>query len=192
MQGRYSGVNSDDGRPGQDAVQDLKRLHVEIDERTRRLEQRHADRLRCERGCHRCCIDGITVFEVEAELIRLNHDGLLRSAAAHAAGACAFLDESGCCRIYAERPYVCRTQGLPLRWFDENEAGETVECRDICPLNEAPNEPLEKLDDVDFWTIGPFEQRLAELQRAFGGGPLKRFSLRMLFLNPAGGRRLTS
>ena len=32
-------------------------------------------------------------------------------------GACAFLDGEGGCRVYPDRPYVCRTQGLPLRWI---------------------------------------------------------------------------
>ena len=29
----------------------------------------HKDRMQCKRGCHACCIDGLTVFEVEAERI---------------------------------------------------------------------------------------------------------------------------
>ena len=93
-------------------------------------EAKHAAQvLRARRG------DQITVFEVEAEVIRRHHADLLAEGEPHAEGACAFLDGEGACRIYEHRPYVCRTQGLPLRWLEELD-GETVELRDICPLND--------------------------------------------------------
>lgn len=139
-------------------------LHAELDRATRRLYVLHAERLQCRRGCSSCCVDGLTVFEVEAEPIRLKHAALLAEGVPHPEGACAFLDEEGGCRIYAERPYVCRTQGLPLRWLDEVD-GEIVEMRDICPLNEV-GDPVEHLAEEDCWTLGPFEERLAKLQVA--------------------------
>ncbi len=134
-------------------------LHAEVDRETRRLHVVHAARLQCKRGCSSCCVDELTVFEVEADRIRRHHGDLLAEGAPHAEGACAFLDEAGACRIYAERPYVCRTQGLPLRWIADDE----VERRDICPLNEA-GEPIELLRAEDCWTLGPIEERLAGLQ----------------------------
>src|SRR3954453_10454684 len=88
-------------------------LHAEVDVETHRLHVLHAARLECRHGCSSCCVDGLTVFDVEAELIRRGHRDLLATGVPHAAGACAFLDSEGACRIYAERPYVCRTQGLP-------------------------------------------------------------------------------
>jgi Fe-S-cluster containining protein len=116
------------------------------------------------------------VFEVEAERIRTRHAGLLATGEPHARGACALLDAEGACRVYADRPYVCRTQGLPLRWIDE---GRGVELRDICPLNE-PGEPLETLSESACWTLGETEARLAELQRDFGRAG-QRVALRALF-----------
>lgn len=92
---------------------------------------------------------------------------------------CAFLDKNDACRIYENRPYVCRTQGLPLRWFDEIE-DELVELRDICPLNEE-GVPVENLEEEKCWTIGEFESKLAELQKEFGQGKNKRIKLRKLF-----------
>jgi len=156
---------------------ELERLHDEIDRAVAPLEQRHADRLQCRRGCSACCVDEITVFEVEAERIRAHHQELLASGRPHPPGACAFLDAEGGCRIYADRPYVCRTQGLPLRWREEN--GQ--ELRDICELNEVEEMPLETIDAGDCWTIGPHEGRLAQLQVEVGGAPPKRISLRELF-----------
>ena len=89
---------------------------------------------------------------------------MLATGAPHAEGACAFLDVDGGCRIYADRPYVCRTQGLPLRWLEDQEE-HAVELRDICPLNEV-GEPIERLPAQDCWTLGLFEERLARLELA--------------------------
>jgi hypothetical protein len=75
-------------------------------------------------------------------------------------------------------PYVCRTQGLPLRWL-EDLGDDVVEMRDICPLNE-PGTPIEELDPADCWTIGPYEDRLQAIARAFEPG-MGRVRLRGLF-----------
>ena len=176
------------------ALAALRSLHDEIDRRAGALARRHAGRLRCGRGCSGCCQDGLSVFEVEALRIRRAHPQLLAEGAPHAPGACAFLDARGACRIYAERPYVCRTQGLPLRWLEEDGEGGVVERRDICPLNEPappaggtgieaqPGEaPLELLPAEACWTLGEVEGRLAALQAAQDGGALRRVALRSLF-----------
>jgi Fe-S-cluster containining protein len=130
-------------------------LHAAVDREARRLHVLHADRLQCRRGCSSCCVDGLTVFDVEAEPIRRHHAELLRMGTPHVEGACAFLDGEGACRIYPHRPYVCRSQGFPFRWIHERD-GQHVELRDICPLNEA-GEPIEHLAVVACWTLGPFE-----------------------------------
>ncbi len=163
-------------------------LHSDVDREARRLHVLHAPRLQCRLGCSSCCVDGLSVFDAEADHIRLHHAELLARADARAEGACAFLDERDACRIYPHRPYVCRTQGLPLRWIegaDEGEYdgdGDAVELRDICPLNEA-GEPIENLPAEDCWTIGPTELSLGELQVA-GGGGVRRTLLRDLFEKP--------
>ena len=154
-------------------------LHALIDSATRRLEVLHAPRLQCGRGCCSCCVDDLTVFEVEAEHIRRHHRDFLATATPHAPGACAFLSDDGACRIYGVRPYVCRTQGLPLRWIEDNDDGTTVEKRDICPLNEV-EEPIEELAAADCFTLGPFEERLARLQLA-ADAQAPRVRLRDLF-----------
>lgn len=129
-----------------------------------------------------CCVDELTVFEVEAQNIRQSHSNLLQTAVPHSPGACAFLDTDGACRIYEDRPYVCRTQGLPLRWLEEEASGDFVELRDICPLNdEGDVEPIEELPEDECWSIGPTEERLAKLQLQFGQGKLSRIPLRSLF-----------
>jgi hypothetical protein len=166
-----------------DARNELEGLHEAVDRAAAALAERHRGRLRCGRGCSACCVDGLTVFEVEAERIRVEHGELLRSGRPHPPGACAFLGDAGECRIYPARPYVCRTQGLPLRWLEEGPGAEVVERRDICPLNEA-GEPLETLRPEACWTLGPAEERLRRLAGGAGGaggGSLRRVALRDLF-----------
>jgi hypothetical protein len=157
----------------------LHDLHTEVDRNAEILARRHGDRLHCAAGCSGCCIDGIRVFEIEAENLRHHHGELLEEGEPAPAGRCAFLSPGGLCRVYADRPYVCRTQGLPLRWIEETEAGQRVEKRDICPENEE-GPPLPSLPAEDLWRIGPYEGRLASLQKALGGTG-GRVSLRGLF-----------
>ncbi|CAM2009555.1 YkgJ family cysteine cluster protein [Acanthopleuribacter pedis] len=140
----------------------LVALHDRVNQKADALYQHHGARLLCKRGCHDCCVDELTVFAVEADRIRDWAGDQLRGAAPAAPGRCAFLDGEGACRIYPARPYVCRTQGLPLRWMVE-EDWEWVEYRDICPLNEA-GPPLETLEEDACWTIGEVEGELAALQ----------------------------
>ncbi|MCU0576148.1 MAG: YkgJ family cysteine cluster protein [Desulfobacterota bacterium] len=162
----------------------LEEIHREVDDAARELFAFHRDRLHCAQGCTRCCRDDISVFEVEAETIRFHYTGLLDQSLPHTRGACAFLDAAGACRIYPHRPYVCRTQGLPLRWLDESAGGDTVEMRDICPVNES-GPAVETLPVDQCWTIGPVELRLASLQILVSGMEMVRVPLRALFRHSA-------
>ena len=159
-------------RPILDVHQRIDRLRVQV-------EAACSDRLNCKLGCTDCCVDGISVFQVEADRIRDNHASLLREGLPHEEGKCAFLDAVGACRIYEDRPYVCRTQGLPLRWLEDDPSGEVFELRDICPLNES-GPPIESLPEASCWTIGPFEAELALLQSG-RGHENPRVELRALF-----------
>lgn len=167
-------------RPGS-----LDEIHRSVEEAVERLSCVHGPRLSCRIGCCQCCVDELTVFEVEALHIRQSFPELLETGEPHAEGACAFLGSAGDCRIYEARPYVCRTQGLPLRWIEEVSEEEVVEMRDICPLNE-PGQPVEELSEDLCWFIGPVEERLAELQASMDGGRLRRVYLRSLFRSAAG------
>jgi uncharacterized protein len=156
-------------------------LHRAVDQLVATLEERHRGRLNCRRGCSACCVDELTVFEVEADRIRSEFPDVLAQEDAGPVGMCAFLDPSGGCRVYNARPYVCRTQGLPLRWLAADDAtGEIIEGRDICPLN-ADGEPIESLADHECWSLGAVEGRLARLQEERDGEELRRVALRSLF-----------
>jgi len=158
----------------------LVRLHGAVDAMTAPLVAQHRDRLQCARGCNACCVDGISVFALEAARIVAHHGELLETGAAHPEGACAFLDAEGACRIYEHRPYVCRTQGLPLRWLEER-GDELVELRDCCELNFADDSgaSLTELPEEQCFTLGPVEQRLRE--EAEQASAAERVALRSLF-----------
>ena len=166
----------------EEPLQAVHELHAEVDASAMELARVHAARLECRRGCSACCLDDLTVLGVEAQRIEREFSHVLEEAPGPA-GGCAFLDEAGGCRVYAARPYICRTQGLPLAMFHEDAEGEIHEERAICELNvEGP--PLESLDLDDCWVIGPVEQRLVTLQENLDGAA-RRVSLRGLFRNGA-------
>lgn len=156
----------------------VERFHDVVDDLARAVAERNRDRLTCRAGCAGCCVDELTVFEAEADVIRAHHGALLADGEPGPVGACAFLDGDLRCRIYDARPYVCRTQGLPLRWIEEDDEGP-VELRDICPENLA-GEPLEELPADALWTLGPFEERLLAHQTEAKGSQA-RVRLRDLF-----------
>ena len=146
----------------------ITKLHAEIDREVDRLSRIHVGRMACRPGCAGCCVDDLRVHPAEAARIRAEYPAVLEEAPAPE-GACAFLDQAGCCRVYSARPYVCRTQGLPIRWF----AGEPVaEYRDICPLNEA-GPAITELGATECWLIGPTEASLAALPSADERVPLR-------------------
>lgn len=163
-------------------LQALGQFYTDIDHQVFRLVQAHSKRIKCRKGCSGCCIDDITVFEVEAQNIRHYYGTLLENVAPHDMGTCAFLDAHDACRIYKHRPYVCRTQGLPLHWIEERENGSMVAMRDICPIND-PGTPVEELPEEQCWKIGPFEEQLARLQLSIDKGEMRRVKLRDLFFS---------
>jgi Fe-S-cluster containining protein len=157
----------------------LARLHRAVDSMVVPLVELHGARLQCKRGCHACCVDGLTVFALEAVQIAEHHRELLESGEPGPQGACAFLDAEGGCRIYAQRPYVCRTQGLPLRWVEASN-DEVVEQRDVCELNFVDEqETLVALPAAQCFTLGPVEERLRE--QAEQANATERIPLRSLF-----------
>lgn len=173
------------------ATRALIALRTDLDAEILSLSNR-LPKLTCHRGCRDCCEDDLTVFEIEAELCLRYHSELLDHGIPAPKGRCAFLGSADECRIYAERPYVCRTQGLPLRWYEETETGEILEEHATCRQNSiesvAPSAlerhtqvHLPTLRDSDFWLIGPYEERLSVIQGNLDHEQYFRVPLRALF-----------
>lgn len=148
----------------------------EASEGVLRALARDAITLRCRRGCCACCLDDLAVTPAEVALIRARFDAVLDEEP-HATGACAFLDETGSCRIYSARPYICRTHGLPLRWLDEDEEG-TFEERDTCELNDHID--LAQLEQDQCFTLGVPEMQLQKMNEITFEN-VERIPLRSLF-----------
>jgi uncharacterized protein len=163
-----------------DIIDWVERAHAIVDELVAPIVAAHGPRLRCRSGCHDCCSDGLSVFAIEAAVIERHYGELLVDGTPAPEGGCAFLDETGACRVYEHRPYVCRTQGLPLRWLEDDDEGP-VEVRDVCPLNVEGGPALDELTAEECWTIGPFEERLSSRQATVGDGAGHRVPLRSLF-----------
>ena len=130
------------------------------------FQGRHAAMMACRRGCSACCHVSLSIFTVEASLILAWARGLAPADAHKLAIAlaqretsdragktppgptpdgelaqpCPFLVNCAC-SIYPARPTLCRTQGLPLVWQDEDlgtggPAVRNPQARlNVCPLH---------------------------------------------------------
>lgn len=111
---------------------------------------RAADALACKKGCDACCAAGLSVLPVESFAIQASG---LAPPAAPKPGMCAFLDASGACSVYAVRPLLCRTHGLPLRATqDERARGALTILNDVsvCALNFTKRPPrTDEILDAD-------------------------------------------
>jgi uncharacterized protein len=98
----------------------------------------------CREGCDRCCQVRFSVFEVEAapirralaELERVDpglRERIREQGRDPGASACALLVD-GRCSVYAERPLICRSHGLPIATADPDDPDGPLTL-DHCPLN---------------------------------------------------------
>lgn len=156
-------------------------FYEQIDALTDQIEtnfQAHGAQAKCRPGCCACCIDGLTITQAEASLIVEQYPDVL-NATPHAPGMCAFLDEKGLCRIYRARPVKCRTFGVPHRWQEEDESGETSELRGICDLRQNDVD-LATCDEACFIAPIVMDLKLGMMEKLTFGEE-KRIALRSLF-----------
>ncbi len=112
-----------------DARSRLDDLASKIDAFVGRVDARYPGELACTPGCADCCRRRLTITSVEAARIEAllaaiapsAREVIVERARSNAADACAALDEDGRCSIYAARPMVCRSHGVPIR-FDADAA----------------------------------------------------------------------
>jgi len=96
-----------------------------------------ADSVSCRKGCDACCrqfsifwVEAISLANVVANLPQ-KQSAFLQSKAAELADqdVCPLLDD-GVCALYAARPIICRTHGLPIL-----TSTDTAPVIDFCPQN---------------------------------------------------------
>lgn len=131
---------------------------AKVDAKFAEIQARHPQQFACRRGCHSCCLPGLTVAEVERAHIaqwlaehpeKMQELGELAAANPHEGQRCALLDAQGACAIFAVRPLMCRVHGAPTRVTLQAEAAVQL---DVCRLNfAAPGAPaLMDLPPGDF------------------------------------------
>jgi len=162
-------------------ARDYHQLLAALDAEIARIGEIHAAALSCGPRCASCCL-AFSVLPIEAACLReavaalppATQDRLGRNLAAGNDRCPLLIDEL--CSVYAARPVICRTQGLPLVYVDaEREAIEVS----ACPLNFS--------DDFAFAPkhllfMDEFNAILSELNRAWcrkqGLAPTRRIPLR--------------
>ncbi len=105
------------------ALERYDELCAKVDAFVGKVEARHRGEMACRPGCDGCCRVHLTITAVEAARLRAHlarlpfaqRQILRRRAAAPAAERCSALDQQGRCAVYAARPLVCRSHGVPIR-----------------------------------------------------------------------------
>jgi hypothetical protein len=98
----------------------FEELASKVDGFFARVADRHGADMQCATGCSDCCHVRLTITAVEAAAIRAHvaawpADQRRNLANQGPSDRCAGLDVAGRCRIYAARPLVCRSHGVPIR-----------------------------------------------------------------------------
>lgn len=143
-------------RPALEVI--LVQLRARVDAHFEAAQARTPAAFACRAGCDSCCHQRFGVFAAEAEPIRRALADLsrrtpvlrarIRSQADDPAHRhhCALLVD-GACAVYAERPLICRSHGLPIAVADPKPRV------DHCPLNftaePPPRESVLRLDAVN-------------------------------------------
>ena len=116
-------------------MEGLQRYHEflqDIDEEFARIEaalaRSGASGTPCRQGCSECCRP-MTVLPLEACAI-LTEAGAIacNDHGTDPEGACAFLALERTCRIYAVRPFLCRTRGFPVLYMNGDGDRQSAAC----------------------------------------------------------------
>lgn len=121
----------------------LAALQAKVDAFFARGAQRFpgTDGVTCHAGCADCCRRRFSVTAIEAEAIvealaalpAERRAELAERAKSGDPGVCPALDPDGRCAVYAARPLICRSHGLPIRFAPEHPRALPV--IDACPRN---------------------------------------------------------
>ena len=148
-----------------------------VDELSAELSKRYHQHLACHAGCSGCCHHHLSVFPVEAAALKEAIDKLppeQRSKIEAQARetnereqrgesvSCPLLVEDRC-SVYTSRPFICRTQGLPL--LIEAEDGELEV--DFCPLNFTAPAATDDLDEDHLVPLDALNLSLARINLEF-------------------------
>ena len=107
-----------------------RQLVEQVDKWTAEMVSRYQTYLLCRKGCDLCCQRKFTVSAVEAYNIAFAFrqlDARTQREIRRKKSSCTFL-VNGACSVYAARPVICRTYGLPSLHRNDNAEGEISWC----------------------------------------------------------------
>ncbi len=169
----------EEGPAGGEVLSAYRAVRARLDREIARLTGILHHRLACRPGCAHCC-ELTSVLPVEAAVIARALAGLAPAAtAALGRGPCPLLTAAGRCAVYADRPFICRTHGLPVG-YRTARAG-TIEVT-ACDRNFPPAVPIR---EEEVLVMDPYT---AELHRLSGLLARSRGAAGTRFRPPEGGR----
>jgi hypothetical protein len=120
----------------------LESLFARVDAFFRRAAEVHGESITCHAGCDDCCRRRFSVTALEAEALRealallsAEERRTLAERALHGdPSVCPALGPDGRCALYAARPLICRTHGLPIR-YPAPPGARALPVVDACPRN---------------------------------------------------------
>ena len=133
-------------------------LLKKVEEHALNLQKAQPDQILCRPGCSHCCAPDLMLFPIEADLLRENIQNLSerdrltltlhlkRFIKQKEPDQCPLLVDD-LCFAYDGRPTICRVQGLPVKYIDDET--QSAEC-DVCFLNFTRGKGLEVLADDQF------------------------------------------
>lgn len=113
-----------------------RELTAKVDTFFTRVESRYENAMQCKASCTACCHVRLSVTGLEASVLREGLAGLpeaertrLAQRAGHARpGVCPALEADGRCAVYAWRPLVCRSHGVPIRQREPDGTASVSAC----------------------------------------------------------------
>lgn len=166
---------------------DYRALLAQLDAFSARIQARY-DQMQCRRGCADCCqhlslssVEGAFIRQALYALPQREQEQVYRHAVHSGEDVCPLLRED-VCLLYAARPVICRTHGLPLLY--QTEDGPQVSC---CPHNLAAFS-AESLPGTDVLNMEVVNTTLAAIDAVFvqncpSGAPDERRLLRDWLVN---------
>lgn len=138
-------------------LDNYRNLLARVDDLCRGIEGFLKEQITCSEGCSTCCTT-ISLFPVEAAAINealsrlpdAEAAAIRQYVATHAEGERCPLLAHHRCMLYAARPIICRTHGLPII-YTENEK----RLADCCPLNLSDLESLPGSALIDLDRLNP-------------------------------------
>ena len=120
-----------------DLLENYCHLVARVDALCQGIEKSLREQITCAEGCSACCTS-ITLFPVEAVALNSALEAMPTEEAAdirlyvseHAGDERCPLLHHHRCLLYAARPIICRTHGLPIIYTENDQ--QRVDC---CPLN---------------------------------------------------------